>query len=127
MEKQLQLPSLQVERRSRAHNANQKKRKLQFTRGDVNRAGKIFRDISGSRNEVPWAAIVLGKWRAMHNYPINTFQATLRKRLQSIDKKLSLPNVSSAFHQSLKSFADFQTWNLRECKTSADCEPWLEH
>ena len=84
MEKQLQLPSLEVPKHRRPVKPSQKKVKPQFTRGEVNKAGKIFRDGSSARGELLWAAEILGKWRAMHNYPINTFQATMRKRLQSI-------------------------------------------
>ncbi len=87
MEKQLQLPAMAVEESSRALISGPSKGKPKFTRGDVNRAGEIFRDTSSSQTNIPWAAVVLGKWRAMHNYPINTFQATLRHRLKSIDKE----------------------------------------
>lgn len=87
MEKQLQLPTLEVERRSRPSKTSKKKKPQLFSRGDVNRAGKIFREVSATTEKILWAAEVLGRWRAMHNYPINTFQATLRKRLHSIDRK----------------------------------------
>jgi putative GTP pyrophosphokinase len=86
MEKQLPLPSFEVPKRAKPRAATQKTWKPQFTRGEVNKAGNIFRDGSGSRDELFWAAEKLGKWRAMHNYPINTFQATLRKRFQSFDR-----------------------------------------
>jgi hypothetical protein len=33
---------------------------------------------------------VLGNWRACHNYPINTFQATLRSRLKNVDRKATV-------------------------------------
>jgi ppGpp synthetase/RelA/SpoT-type nucleotidyltranferase len=86
MEKQLQLPSFEVEKFQRPQKPTQKRLASPFTRGEVNKAGKFFRDGLSARSEVLWAAEVLGKWRAMHNYPINTFQATMRKRLQSIDR-----------------------------------------
>lgn len=37
-----------------------------------------------------WAYEVLGNWRACHNYPINTFQATLRNRLKHIDPEATV-------------------------------------
>lgn len=86
MGKQLQLPLPEVPKRARRVKATQKTRQPQFTRGEVNKAGKILRVGSDNREEHLWAAKKLGKWRAMHNYPINTFQATLRKRLQAIDR-----------------------------------------
>lgn len=68
-----------------------------YTRGQVNRAGDILRaawavtegpaSATGvNPDEVLWAYEVLGNWRACHNYPVNTFQATLRSRLKSIDR-----------------------------------------
>jgi hypothetical protein len=66
MEKQLPLLSVATEASSRAVISGPQKKKPEFTRGDVNRAGEIFRDISSSQKNVPWAAVVLGKWRAMH-------------------------------------------------------------
>jgi hypothetical protein len=106
MEKQLQLTSVSA-----------KKRKPQFTRGDVNRAGEIFRDVSGSRAKIPWAAEVLGKWRAMHNYPINTFQATLRKRLLPIDRKAlvaqRLKRIPSIIEK-LRRFPDMQLARMQD-------------
>jgi ppGpp synthetase/RelA/SpoT-type nucleotidyltranferase len=58
---------------------------LEYTRSEVNRAGNLFRD--SSLTSVEWAFDVLDNWRAVHNYPINTFQATLRHRLKDIDKQ----------------------------------------
>jgi putative GTP pyrophosphokinase len=67
-----------------------------YTRGQVNKAGEIIR-AAWAVTEDPiapgvdpdslfWAYEVLGNWRACHNYPINTFQATLRNRLKTIDR-----------------------------------------
>lgn len=60
--------------------------KLEFTKGQVNRAGNIL--ISKGPFDVEeflWANKVLANWRACHLYPINTFQALLRLKLKSID------------------------------------------
>jgi hypothetical protein len=65
------------------------------SRSQVNKAGDILRDhellTRPSTIELQewerwlWAREVLGNWRACHNYPINTFQATLRMKLKGID------------------------------------------
>jgi len=57
-----------------------------FTKNQVNKAGEILAcpDNFSIFDEV-WATDVLANWRAAHAYPINTFQATLRKRLDYID------------------------------------------
>lgn len=67
-----------------------------YTRGEINKAGEILRaawvvtqdsNAAGvDPDDLFWAYEVLGNWRACHNYPINTFQATLRQRLKSIDR-----------------------------------------
>lgn len=61
--------------------------KLEFKKGQVNRAGEI---LAGRAKfdpaEYVWAYSVLSNWRASHLYPINTFQALLRLKLKGIDK-----------------------------------------
>lgn len=60
----------------------------QFTKGQINKAGQILVSPENySQEERYWADLVLANWRACHGYPINTFQALLRLRLKSIDKK----------------------------------------
>lgn len=62
--------------------------KPQFSKGQVNRAGQILTNPeSYSPEERTWADLVLANWRACHGYPINTFQALLRKKLKAIDKR----------------------------------------
>ncbi|MCI0419703.1 MAG: RelA/SpoT domain-containing protein [Acidobacteria bacterium] len=61
-----------------------------FQRREVNRAGAILAsdlaDEPKDWDEWGWAYEVLSNWRACHGYPINTFQATLRQKLRTIDK-----------------------------------------
>ena len=97
---------------------NAKTNKQQFTRGDVNRAGIIFRDVAGSSSDkLLWAVGILGKWRAMHNYPINTFQATLRQRLKAIDKDAlvaqRLKRIPSIIEK-LRRFPDMQLARMQD-------------
>ena len=56
-----------------------------FSRKEVTKAGAMLCKNSGaSYEELEWASEVLTNWRAAHNYPINTFQATLRKKLDAL-------------------------------------------
>jgi putative GTP pyrophosphokinase len=57
----------------------------QYSKREVNKAGEILVDPSVCAEEREWAASVLSNWRSSHSYPINTFQATLRQKLKSID------------------------------------------
>ncbi len=60
---------------------------LQFTKGQVNRAGDVLMEPQKYEpEELLWANQVLANWRACHLYPINTFQALLRLKLKSIDQ-----------------------------------------
>jgi ppGpp synthetase/RelA/SpoT-type nucleotidyltranferase len=58
-----------------------------FSRGAVRRAGDLLRRGPTSEAELSAALEVLNNWRSAHLYPINTFQATLRKKLKSVDKE----------------------------------------
>lgn len=113
---QLPLPTFDVA--SKAGLADARKALAEFTRGDVNRAGEIFRDDRRADiDKLLWAADVLGKWRAMHNYPINTFQATLRNKLKAIDKDAlvaqRLKRIPSIV-QKLRRFPDMQLARMQD-------------
>ena len=47
----------------------------------INKAGEILVRQSSEPVDLQWARELADKWRACHAYPINTFQATLRKKL----------------------------------------------
>ncbi|QQS10234.1 MAG: RelA/SpoT domain-containing protein [Phycisphaerales bacterium] len=57
----------------------------EFSKNDVNRAGKLLAADPPEWDKLAWATDVLANWRACHLYPINTFQATLRGRVGKID------------------------------------------
>jgi hypothetical protein len=59
----------------------------QYSKNQVNKAGAILAaPTEHTAVEQQWAGLVLANWRACHGYPINTFQATLRKKLKAIDE-----------------------------------------
>jgi ppGpp synthetase/RelA/SpoT-type nucleotidyltranferase len=47
----------------------------------INKAGQILSQKNASEMELDWARDLANRWRACHAYPINTFQATLRRKL----------------------------------------------
>lgn len=68
----------------------------QFSREDVNQAGRNLIDPNGwgpgnFSTETYFARQhalnVVNNWRGSHGYPLNTFQATLRMRAQKVDKQ----------------------------------------
>jgi hypothetical protein len=56
----------------------------QYSKGQVDRAGRLLVDAASEREQQEALAIV-NNWRVAHNFPLNTFQVTLRKRAQEID------------------------------------------
>jgi putative GTP pyrophosphokinase len=60
----------------------------QHKRGEINRAGDVLAGRRASTEaERKWAQAVLANFRGSHAYPINTFQALLRKKLKTVDPK----------------------------------------
>jgi putative GTP pyrophosphokinase len=57
-----------------------------FSGSQVNKAGEILIKDDPAMSELLWAYDVVDNWRSCHAYPINTFQATLRNKLQIVDK-----------------------------------------
>ena len=55
-----------------------------YTRGQVNRAGDVLCAADTSSNKYTLALRILSNWRAAHGYPINTFQKTLRDKINII-------------------------------------------
>lgn len=60
-----------------------------FGSGEITRAGQVLRSEASTEEQLQEAAEVLSRWRAIHLYPLNTFQATLRKRMS----RLTIPVV----------------------------------
>lgn len=52
------------------------------SKNQINKAGLILVKNNPSVEEISWARDLAEKWRACHAYPINTFQATLRRKLK---------------------------------------------
>lgn len=56
-----------------------------YSKSQVNRAGHILTADHFDHDRFLWAYDVVNNWRSCHGYPINTFNATLRQKLKSID------------------------------------------
>lgn len=55
-----------------------------FSKEKVKRAGETLFDTEASPEELEAALQILNNWRSSHSYPVNTFQAGLRKKLSSL-------------------------------------------
>lgn len=49
----------------------------------IRKAGEVFRNPNATEQERDNAFDIMNRWRTLHNIPLNTFQATLRKRLKT--------------------------------------------
>lgn len=56
------------------------------SRSKINKAGKILVQDNPPPQDLVWARDLADKWRACHAYPINTFQATLRHKLNNFNQ-----------------------------------------
>ena len=56
-----------------------------YSKNELNKAGKILIKDRPGEFEYPWAVGILDKWRACHAYPVNTLQATLRKKVKLLN------------------------------------------
>lgn len=52
------------------------------SKSQINRAGKILAENKADGSALEEAIAMIDAWRACHAYPINTFQATLRRKLK---------------------------------------------
>lgn len=64
--------------------------KPKYSKNKIKKAGDSLRNPSVNEEEKTEAMDVLSNWRAVHSYPINTFQATLRNKLLRIDDEDAL-------------------------------------
>ena len=58
-----------------------------YSKSKVNKVGEILIKDDPPLSELLFAYDVVDNWRSSHGYPINTFQATLRNKLKTIDKE----------------------------------------
>ncbi|MBI2640198.1 MAG: RelA/SpoT domain-containing protein [Candidatus Sungbacteria bacterium] len=61
--------------------------KPEYSRSKVNWAGEIISSAKPEHDDLLLALKILNNWRAAHNYPVNTFNVTLRERVKKIDPK----------------------------------------
>lgn len=57
-----------------------------ISRTKISKAGTILIDKNASENDKTKALELINQWRGNHAYPVNTFNATLRKRVKKLSK-----------------------------------------
>lgn len=61
--------------------------KPEYSRSKINWAGEIIASAKPKSDDLALAMRIINNWRAAHNYPVNTFNVTLRDRVKKIDSK----------------------------------------
>jgi ppGpp synthetase/RelA/SpoT-type nucleotidyltranferase len=88
-----------------------------FTRGQISRAGVSLIEAEESSERMAAALELINHWRACHAYPVNTFQATLRARLQKVSPNAfvatRLKRVPS-IHKKLQNNAGMQLARMQD-------------
>lgn len=87
-----------------------------ISKAELFRAGEILRDEYDSFLSTKWdqAYELLGKWRAMHAYPLNTFQANIRSILKklALDKKAIVAQRLKRLHSIVLKLSRFPNMRL---------------
>lgn len=61
--------------------------KPQYSREEVNKAGKRVSALSGTPDELVHAFNVIDNWRSSHSYPLDTLYTTLKRRASKVSSK----------------------------------------
>jgi len=88
--------------------------KPKFDKSDINRAGRILATANPNDKDWSWAYEVLANWRACHGYPINTFQALLRKRAKAIEPNAIVAQRLKRAPSVVAKLQRFTTMNLSQ-------------
>lgn len=88
--------------------------KPKFNKSAINQAGRVLARANPNDKDLPWAYEVLANWRACHGYPINTFQALLRKRVKAIDSKALVAQRLKRAPSVVAKLQRFATMNLSQ-------------
>lgn len=56
-----------------------------YSNGEVNAAGATLINLSSTTDELESALNIINDWRALHSFPLNTFQKTLRRKAKAVD------------------------------------------
>jgi ppGpp synthetase/RelA/SpoT-type nucleotidyltranferase len=61
--------------------------KLNYTKQEINDAGKTLANLEASKEEKDKASKILDNWRSVHSYPLHVFQITLLNKTKRVEKK----------------------------------------
>ena len=98
--------------------------KPEYTKGQINLAGK---KLVGNVNQLELAEAheVINNWRAAHNYPLNTFTVTLRRKSQEVDSECLVAQRIKRLSSIELKLKRFSTMKLAQMQDIGGCRSIL--
>ena len=100
-----------------------------FPKKQVDWAGKALTSIEVDISTPDWdvAVDVINNWRSSHNYPLNTFQVTLRNKASTIDPACTVAQRIKRFSSIFHKLDRFPQMKLSQIQDIGGCRAILEN
>jgi hypothetical protein len=94
---------------------------LEYTKGQVDAAGRLLTQGEGSPQEIDRALEILNNWRAAHSFPLNTIQVGLRRRARAVDPNALIAQRLKRVPSILQKLRRFSNMNLSRMQDIGGC------
>lgn len=95
--------------------------KLEYTRSQVDAAGRLLASGGGTPRQVDDALDVLNNWRAAHGFPLNTLQIGLRQRARKVYEHALVAQRLKRVPSIVSKLQRFTTMNLSRMQDIGGC------
>jgi len=99
---------------------------LDYSKGQVDAAGKLLANGTGTPEEIDTALEVLNNWRAAHSFPLNTIQMGLRKRAQNTYEHALVAQRLKRVPSIVQKLQRFSSMNLSRMQDIGGCRAIVE-
>jgi hypothetical protein len=97
----------------------------EFTKGEIQRAGKSIVDPQASADQRKLAIAVVNNWRSAHGFPLNTLQVGLRRRAQKVDPDALVAQRIKRLPSIVGKLERFPTMNVSRMQDLGGCRAVL--
>lgn len=95
--------------------------KPEFSKKDVNKAGKILVGPATLWEDYSWALEVINNFRSIHGHPLNTFQTTLRIKGRQVDKNIIVAQRVKRLSSIQAKLSRYNTMTLSQMQDIGGC------
>ena len=99
---------------------------LEYSKGQVDAAGRLLADGSASPDELNRALDILNNWRAAHSFPLNTIQVGLRRFARGVDEHALIAQRLKRVSSILQKLRRFPQMNLSRMQDIGGCRAVLD-